>query len=319
MSQADGISILPRDYLMTTAGLYFAVVLPASAPGTFICSLRYVRGAGDEVRKLDTRQACRFLKTRHPRFLGYSKDLDCEAVSVQRSDAIRVYKPVEARERIEHASNPDALEARAIKAITYLKGKGIETDYLGITGSLMLGFHNAGSDIDVVIYDKGSFNLARQAIGESIATGELSAPDETMWLEIYHRRGCALDFHDYMKHEKRKYNKFILDNTKVDISYVPAGNKSSGDTGPVKKLGMATIKARVVDASRSFEYPACYIVDSNTVEHIYCYTATYTGQALAGEHIEAAGMIEVDAGGRHYMVIGTSREAPGEYLRVIGL
>lgn len=315
---ADG-AITPRDYLATGNGLYFAVVMPSSAKNTYICSLRYVCGGGGDVQKLDTGAACRFLKTRHSRFLEYCGDLGGEAVVVRRGDVDRIYKPVEARRRLEHTKTPDSLEAKAIQALAFLRGKGVEGRYLGITGSLMLGFHRTDSDIDIVVYDSDAFELARQAVREAIAAEELAGPGESMWREIHRRRGCSLSLHDYMKHERRKFNKFILDDTKVDISYVPPRARMPEFKRPVRKLGAATLKAVVKDASRSFDYPACYVIDNDTVRHVYCYTATYTGQALAGEVIEAAGMIEEDADGTQYMVIGTSREAPGEYLRVADL
>lgn len=319
MNAAGNAGILPRDYLVTSGGLYFAVVMPSSRPGTFICSLRYARGSGGGVQKLDTAAAYRLLRTRHPRFLGYCADLDSEAVSVRRRDIDAIYRPVDARKRLESSVSPDSLETTALRAIDYLHGRGVARDFLGVTGSLMLGFHRAGSDIDIVIYDYAAFNLARNAVAGSVASGELAAPDAAMWRDIHGRRACALGLEEYVKHEERKHNKFILDDTKVDISYVPVRKPAYGHAAPVRKLGPATLKAVVTDASRSFDYPARYAIDNDAVGIIYCYTATYTGQALAGETIEAAGMIEEDAGGNRYLVIGTSREAPGEYLKVTGL
>ena len=84
---------------------------------------------------------------------------------------------------------------------------------------------------------------------------------------------------------------------------------------PLRKLGLTTIKAKVTDDSGAFDYPASYIIDDDDIERVLCYTATYTGQAFKGEVIEAAGMVECDAEGRRYMVVGTSREAPDEYIK----
>ena len=86
---------------------------------------------------------------------------------------------------------------------------------------------------------------------------------------------------------------------------------------PVKKRGIASINTRVKDDRFIFDYPARYLVDHEDIKEILVYTATYFGQAFQGELIEAKGMIEYDADNKHYMVIGTSREAAGEMLRVI--
>ncbi len=44
------------------------------------------------------------------------------------------------------------------------------------------------------------------------------------------------------------------------------------------------------------------------------YTHTYAGQALAGERIEARGMVEV-VGNMKRLVVETTREAKGEWIR----
>ena len=44
------------------------------------------------------------------------------------------------------------------------------------------------------------------------------------------------------------------------------------------------------------------------------FTHTYSGQALAGEVIEAAGVLEVH-GDERWLVVGTCREPVGEYIR----
>jgi len=48
-----------------------------------------------------------------------------------------------------------------------------------------------------------------------------------------------------------------------------------------------------------------------------CYTATYTGQAEQGERIEVAGQLEVSNTGLVRILVGSSREAEGEYIKVL--
>jgi predicted nucleotidyltransferase len=50
---------------------------------------------------------------------------------------------------------------------------------------------------------------------------------------------------------------------------------------------------------------------------VVSFTATYTGQAVNGELIEIAGVVEQNAHGVKRIVIGSSREAHGEYIKVI--
>ena len=233
-------------------------------------------------------------------------------------DIARIYRPREALQRITGTGSSDGLKQTVIRLTEYLAINNIDPGMLGITGSLMLDFHNEKSDIDLVVYDPVEFQEIRRIIREAMGTGAFNALDEEMWYETYKRRSCVLDFNTYLKHEKRKYNKFMLGGTRIDVSHVPQVDRVEYKP-PFKKLGLATITAKVIDDSRVFDYPASYIINGDEINHILCYTATYTGQAFRDELIEAAGMVECDAEGRRYMVIGTSREAPGEYLQVIGL
>lgn len=310
--------LLPGDYIAADDGLYFAVVLHGTSDHPVHCSLRYVYRKGEPPRKLGTSEAYKLLESDYPRYLAYSEHLDTETILVPGSDITEIYRPVETLCRIGGAHNNDELTQTAATAAELLIENGVQRNVLGITGSLMLGFQHANSDIDILIYDRDDFRLARTIIKHLLETGTIHSLDETTWLETYKRRACSLEFNDYKKHEIRKYNKFILGSARIDIKHIPLLDILDYKK-PSKKLGPATIKAKITDDSRIFSYPACYTTDNREIRQILCYTATYTGQAFAGEYIEASGMLECDAEGRRYMVIGTSREAPGEYIKVVGL
>jgi len=47
------------------------------------------------------------------------------------------------------------------------------------------------------------------------------------------------------------------------------------------------------------------------------FTQTYAGQAWPGEVVEVAGVVEETGSNRRRIVVGSSREAPGEYIKVI--
>ena len=74
------------------------------------------------------------------------------------------------------------------------------------------------------------------------------------------------------------------------------------------------ITAEVTDASFSFDSPAIYEIEHSEVNKVLSFTHTYTGQALAGETIEARGVLEQT---KHEtrLVVGTTREAKDEWIR----
>jgi hypothetical protein len=56
-----------------------------------------------------------------------------------------------------------------------------------------------------------------------------------------------------------------------------------------------------------------YEVDHESVTKVLSFTHTYSGQALAGEVIEACGVCE-EHGNEQWLIVGTTREARGEYI-----
>ena len=136
-----------------------------------------------------------------------------------------------------------------------------------------------------------------------------------MWHEAYARRGCALSYEEYLWHERRKHNKFACEGTKVDISCIEA--EPARASSPGRKLRHAALRATVLDDTYTFDYPARYAIDHPEIAEIVCFTPTYAGQDRTGETLEAAGWIEQAADGAMQLVVGTSREAAGEYIRVV--
>ena len=121
----------------------------------------------------------------------------------------------------------------------------------------------------------------------------------------------------YKKHELRKFNKCISGNTKVDISMIPENIERVEEHGPYKKTGQDKIESIVIDDTYSYDFPARYIIDHESINEIVSYTATYTGQAENGENVEAAGYVEQGSDGNKRILVGSSREAVGEYIRVL--
>ena len=78
-------------------------------------------------------------------------------------------------------------------------------------------------------------------------------------------------------------------------------------------MGKMVIEATVTDASLAFDSPAVYEVEHESVSRVLSFTHTYSGQALAGETIEACGICE-QHGNELWLVVGTTREARGEYI-----
>jgi predicted nucleotidyltransferase len=216
-----------------------------------------------------------------------------------------------------NSSTPDRIQKDAVNFIELLLQAGIDKQCLGITGSLMLDTHNSDSDIDMVVYGRENFFKVRSAIKELMQSGQLNYLDEKFWQDTCQRRDCSLSFEEYQWHESRKFNKCISGSTKVDISMIPDDTERVVEQGPFKKIENEKVEATVITDTYSFDFPARYIIEHESINEIVSYTATYTGQAEKQEKIEAAGYVEQGSDGKKRLLVGSSREATGEYIRVM--
>ena len=188
----------------------------------------------------------------------------------------------------------------------------------GCTGSLLCGLENEQSDIDFVVYGKIFFH-ARDLLQHAINRGKIQPISNGMWDHIYQKRNPELSYDEFVLHEKRKWNRGQIDSVYFDILYTrsyKALNPFPCTKG--RTCGKKTIEATVSDAALSFDSPSVYQVDHEEISRVLSFSHTYSGQALAGERIEARGVCE-EHEGEHWLIIGTTRAARGEYIRSLSL
>ena len=305
----------PRDFIECD-GLLAAVTSIAHPEGAVVTP-RYVR-EGEALRKLDAAAARAWVASRHPAWLVQSSLLGVEVVLVPSSVIERVHRPEARAAALRAGDLLHPLERGARRVLDTLVAHGVPPQRLGVTGSLLVGAMHAASDIDVVLYGRAAFAAARSALTGLVAAGDWSALEPEDWREAWRRRGSPGDLDDYIRHERRKGTKAIAAGVRLDLSLLQDESEGIAEAPPYRKLGRRTLEARVLDASGAFDHPARYLVAHPDVEALVSYTATYAGQAVAGDVVRASGWLEVDATGTPRLLIGTSREAEGEWLAVVG-
>jgi hypothetical protein len=139
-----------------------------------------------------------------------------------------------------------------------------------------------------------------------------------MWRKIYNKRIPEISFEEFVLHEKRKGNRGIVGGTYFDLLFVRDWEQITAPAIRGKDTRRMKIKARVTNADLAFDSPSVYKVEHEEIDHVLSYTHTYAGQALAGEIIEASGMVE-EVEGFKRLVVGTSREPKGEWIRSLTL
>ena len=298
-----------RDFFETADGWIFAVA-DYNHPDGLRSMLRYVpdeRGEreanGKRYRKLDFDPAFEFLRKEKPFYV-------CDLHTVPESDVLRLYQPSAGLQAVADR------DPRVRKIATILADAGVPRTEMGITGSMLIGLNGPTSDIDFVVYGPWWWK-ARDIINAAKAGGEIQDLDLATWQKIYKKRKPETGFDEFMLHEKRKGNRGMVDGTYFDLLFTRDWSQIEPQMKG-KQLGPRKIVATVTDARFAFDSPAIFRLDDDEVSEIFCYSHTYAGQARAGEVVEAQGVLEETAAGLR-LVVGTTREAKGEWIRSLTL
>ena len=310
---------LPKSFIETAEGLLFAVVAEGLEAEKVRCFLRYVRNENGQWRKVQTDEANDLLAKNYPYYLFHSVEFDADLHGVSVENIIKKYNPyTRLKELLTPRKRRDAIEKDCVALCKLFEKDYVELNELGVTGSILVSLQNELSDIDLICDSISTFNQCRLAVLKMTLLGKLSLLTQKDWRESYERRDCDLSFEDYVWHEVRKGNKGLINGRKFDLSLVEMDKW--GREKPVviyQKLEKMIIQTKVTDDSRAFCYPSEFKLSHPTIQSAVCFTATYVGQAENGETIEISGQLEQDEFGNQRIVVGSNREARGEYIKVL--
>ncbi|MCP4288959.1 MAG: hypothetical protein GY792_31805 [Gammaproteobacteria bacterium] len=305
---------LPKDFIETKEGLIFAVVSAGKEEQRVISFLRYQRSSCG-CRKLSTKEANALLSERWPEYLYYSKIRDVRLHGVPGEKITYHHQPRRRLMRLWKSRQCDSIEHKVKLLLGKFYEHGLNPQHMGITGSILIGAQNPDSDIDLVFYRRDSFFKAREVIKRLLSEGILHNLDDTLWHDAYKRRRCSLTFSEFLWHEQRKYNKAAIQQTKFDISLLTPDQETNSSR--YRKCGTLCLKSQIVDDTQRFDYPARYRLDHPSIKEVVSYTATYAGQARHGESVEVHGVLETSTEGYQRILVGTDREASGDYIKVL--
>lgn len=297
-----------RDFIVTKDDWIFAVA-DYCHEGGIRAILRYVpdsqgtRGIGKKYRKMDFDDAFIFMKKARPEWISDVHIVPWESVKEILAPDKRLPQIVEKNEKV--------------KAIVKSLEKYVSVENMGVTGSILPGLEIGSSDIDFIVYGSPWFTARDIIQREKKKKNPITEISDQMWQDIYKKRRPDISFDEFLLHELRKGNRGMVGGTYFDLLYV----RDWKDITPCLRgtdIGNKTIEATITNADFAFDSPAIYKIDHTEISYVLSYTHTYAGQALPGERIEARGMVEI-VGNMKRLVVGTTREPKGEWIRSLTL
>ncbi|WP_157198907.1 hypothetical protein [Methanothermococcus okinawensis] len=311
------------------------------------------------IKITDTAKTYGILENYFPEYLYYDETKDITLHAVPNEYIINVLRPNDRLKEIlnenknndnknSNKNNNSKFEEKCKYLADKLHDYGLSYNHMGVSGSTVVKLNNESSDIDFVIYGMKNHKKARNILKTIFEEEKNKDKDEKLnihplsdefWKKAYHKRikDGTLSYDEFVWHEKRKYNRGVINNTMFDLLATRDWEEITSKYGEFyyKNLGFINIECDIINDDYIFDNPAIYKIDNvkilsniaenklevnpNDIKEIASFTHTYAGQAFNGEKVVVRGKLEGVSspyGDYKRVVVGTSREAFNEYIKL---
>lgn len=336
-----------RDFIETAEGMLFCVVDYLHPNDKYTAYLKYSPAAAGRWQRGGTAyhrelafyhahqvgQTLDYLQVAYPEYIDYCPVRDMRFSLIPR-ERVAVYYEPQARLAEILARPQDPLEqelaelTEALRAVT-----GIPLAHLGVTGSILLGIHDASfSDIDLTVYGRDAVERLRAALAGPGIPGVEPVPPAFVrsWREeIIDHHGLSAGQVDWLL--TRRWNFASYHGGRyLSMHPVRTDEEISERYGDhtYRDAGVCTLRAVITEAREAIYLPALYRIErvritggpQVDVSQVCAYEGLFAQVADAGQEVEARGKLErIDGGPMHRLVIGSSHRSGREYLLPAGL
>jgi len=275
----------------------------------------------------------RLLQDKWPHYLYYDDVQGRELEGVPIANVLELHRPSQGLTALLRSRRKDRLQSSAVRLVEILARESkLPLASFGISGSLLVGLHSRGSDIDVIAYGAKAARRVQEALFALLEDNEYFHRYRPLDLRrLYSRRGLrqAIGFRDFAAQERRK----VLQGRFLGYDYFVRCVKNwrevterYGETR-YSSMGTCAISAQVLDDEESLLTPCKYSLEhvrvlagvhSSRPREVVSFRGRFAEQARSGERIFARGRLEsVDSGKSHYfrLVVGEGRT---DVLRTVG-
>ena len=244
-----------------------------------------------------------------PGYIYHDPGLDRPMITIPHTLIREAYVPSERLALLASRGTRDPLEERALELITLIsETSGVPMEDLGIHGSISLGTHHEGSDIDLSVYGGRNYAEAKKAL-----------------IRLEERGLLALKRDDRI--DARRLNRGLYEGIDVVVNATRKRSEITHRRRTYRPLGPAEIEATCVSTGEAPFRPATYGIEDTRplrpghprapeASEIVSMIGMYRDIARPGETLRARGTLEEASSptrGRWVrLVVGSA--LPGEYI-----
>jgi predicted nucleotidyltransferase len=248
-------------------------------------------------------------KKHFPEYIYYDPDLSRSLIIIPHYLIQRAYVPKKQLRLLMERGPKDSLEKKSLELISLISNEtGISLNYFGIHGSISLGTHQEGSDIDLSVYGANNYTKVKSALNSLEKKGLFQL-----------KRDNRID--------AKRLNRGLFKKIDVVVNATRKRSEIIPEQRTYIQLGSATVKAKCVSALEAPFRPATYKIKNpkplNKSHHLTKETieivsmiGMYRDIAKEGDILRARGILEeVITPTRNRwvrLVVGSGR--PHEYI-----
>jgi len=246
-------------------------------------------------------------RTHYPDHATRSEQLDRWMITIPRRLIARVHRPSQQLMLLERRGPSDTLEKEALALTTLIsETAGIPRAHMGVHGSISLGTHHEGSDMDLAVYGAANYRNTKAALRKLEEEGALVL-----------KRGDRID--------AKRLNRGVYEGIDFVVNATRRYSEIRTQPRTYHPLGAIEAECRCASARESVFRPAAYEVeecreiggdtDLAGVREVVSMIGMYRDVSAEGETIRAKGMLEEALEpGRKWLRIVVGAAQPGEYL-----
>ncbi|UCD26920.1 MAG: nucleotidyltransferase domain-containing protein [Candidatus Bathyarchaeota archaeon] len=304
------------DLLETTDRVFFDVKGLVHPPGRIVAFLRYVPDSNGARKKDENRyrkvyalsERYSVLRQLFPKYLVYDPVFNEYLCVVPVENVRKHYQPIDHLGDLRYREVLDKTESQALLFTEILKkAANVPWNKLGISGSILVGLHTPGSDIDPVIYGSKPgykvYSALKSLLEDDESNVKRYGQDELRTLFDFRSKDTVTSFENFVRTESRKVLQGKFMERDYFIRFVKDWNEIEEKYGTIlyKSVGYTKIRAKVVDDSEAIFTPCSYKIDDvkvirgvhvESIEEIVSFRGRFCEQARSGEVVIAQGKVE---------------------------